>query len=73
MRLAKRYTLIPGFRSLPPLLTAASTTKAWPSSTFASPALHENLFACIPLTHPIPTCKPQPCSWQALQTLQELD
>ena len=48
MRLAKRYTLIPGFRSLPPLLTAASTTKAWPSSTFASPVLHNILFACIP-------------------------
>ena len=36
---------------VPPLLTAASTTKAWPSSTFALPALHYVLSACIPLPH----------------------
>mmetsp|Transcript_19626 Transcript_19626/g.60963 ORF Transcript_19626/g.60963 Transcript_19626/m.60963 type:complete len:263 (+) Transcript_19626:225-1013(+) len=36
MRLAKRYTVSPCFRSLPPMLTAASTTKGWPSYASAS-------------------------------------
>lgn len=37
MRFAKRYTLIPCFSILPPMLTAASTMKAWPSNTCTSP------------------------------------
>lgn len=43
MRLAKRKMFMPGLMSRPPMLTAASTTKAWPSSTCASPAQEEKI------------------------------